>query len=246
VSTTVNRILYSSATNVVGQITTANSGVLVTSGAGVPSIATDIPTAVTIGGAYVYRIGGTDVVDADVADALTVSGGTIGSNSISGTLTTTGTLTVGDGGDRIDVASDTWDVTNGVITGATYQGNAIGDSYISSASTWNAKAGTGNCAGSNSTHYAVTQNTTTGGVQCVFVPKEGGSGGGLANVVEDTTPQLGGDLDGQTFDFTTSGYLNLTSTTGCSYAGGRATYCWNATETSFCGPSGDEGVCANQ
>lgn len=61
-----------------------------------------------------------------VADDLTVSGGVIGSNSISGTLTTTGTLTVGDGGDRIDIASDTWDVTNGVITNATWNGNAIG------------------------------------------------------------------------------------------------------------------------
>jgi hypothetical protein len=323
VSTTVNRILYSSATNVVGQITTANSGVLVTSGAGVPSIATDIPTAVTIGGAYVYRIGGTDVVDADVADALTVSGGTIGSNSISGTLTTTGTLTVGDGGDRIDVASDTWDVTNGVITGATYQGNAIGDSYISSASTWNAKAGTGNCAGSNSTHYAVTQNTTTGGVQCVYVPKEAGSGSGdspfdaSANLTKDIrlgdyklytsdsgtayiskspsySPRLyingGGEAvewdnyqyillantnnefrsfstsntainitntntgkanlyvqnDTYAESFVATQNITVTSTTGCSYAGGRAIYCWNATETSFCGPSGDEGVCANQ
>lgn len=39
-TTTSNRILYSSADNVIGQITTANSGVLVTSSAGVPSIDT--------------------------------------------------------------------------------------------------------------------------------------------------------------------------------------------------------------
>ena len=64
-TTTVNRILYSSSASVIGEITTANSGVLVTSGAGVPSIATDIPTAVTIGTAYIYRIGGTDVSIAD-------------------------------------------------------------------------------------------------------------------------------------------------------------------------------------
>ena len=64
-TTTINRILYSSAGDVIGQITTANSGVLVTSGGGVPSIATDIPTAVTIGGAAIYRAGGTDVAIAD-------------------------------------------------------------------------------------------------------------------------------------------------------------------------------------
>ncbi len=62
---TVNRLLYASATNVISDLATANSGILVTSIGGVPSIATDIPTAVTIGGAYVYRVGGTDVSVAD-------------------------------------------------------------------------------------------------------------------------------------------------------------------------------------
>ncbi|GIW68655.1 MAG: hypothetical protein KatS3mg100_149 [Candidatus Parcubacteria bacterium] len=71
--------------------------------------------------------------DAEVADTLTLSGGTIGSNSIAGTLTTTGTLTIGDGGDRIDINSNTWDVTNGVITGATWQGNVITSTYLDSA-----------------------------------------------------------------------------------------------------------------
>ena len=37
-TTTVNRILYSSATNVVAEIATANNGILVTSNAGIPSI----------------------------------------------------------------------------------------------------------------------------------------------------------------------------------------------------------------
>ncbi|GIW68367.1 MAG: hypothetical protein KatS3mg099_315 [Candidatus Parcubacteria bacterium] len=74
-----------------------------------------------------------DWADSEVADNLTLSGGTIGSNSISGTLTTTGTLTIGDGGDRIDISSNTWDVTNGVITGATWQGNVITSAYLDSA-----------------------------------------------------------------------------------------------------------------
>jgi len=41
-TTTVNRILYSSSANVVGEITTANSGVLATNSSGVPSINTSI------------------------------------------------------------------------------------------------------------------------------------------------------------------------------------------------------------
>jgi len=33
-------------------------------------------------------------------------------------------------------------------------------------------------------------------------------GGGLANVVEDTTPELGGNLDGQTYHIVTTGHIN--------------------------------------
>lgn len=40
------------------------------------------------------------------------------------------------------------------------------------------------------------------------------SGGGLANVVEDTTPQLGGNLDVGNFNITTSGTNDLTLTAG--------------------------------
>ena len=38
-----------------------------------PGWGTDIPTAVTIGTAYIYRVGGTDVADSDVADDITAS-----------------------------------------------------------------------------------------------------------------------------------------------------------------------------
>ena len=73
----VSTLLYASSANVLAALATANSGVLVTSGAGVPSIATDIPTAVTIGAAYVYRAGGTDValLDGGLNASLTASNG---------------------------------------------------------------------------------------------------------------------------------------------------------------------------
>jgi hypothetical protein len=48
----------------------ANSSVLVTSAGGVPSMSTDLPTAVTIGTAYIYRVGGTDVAVADGGTGL--------------------------------------------------------------------------------------------------------------------------------------------------------------------------------
>ena len=45
-TTTANQILYSSSTSVIGQITTGNNGVLITSGGGVPSISSTLPSAV--------------------------------------------------------------------------------------------------------------------------------------------------------------------------------------------------------
>lgn len=45
-TTTANNLLYSSATNVVASLATANNGVLITSGAGVPSISSTLPAAV--------------------------------------------------------------------------------------------------------------------------------------------------------------------------------------------------------
>jgi hypothetical protein len=41
-------ILYSSGTNVVGQISTANNGILITSGTGIPSISSTLPSAVQL------------------------------------------------------------------------------------------------------------------------------------------------------------------------------------------------------
>jgi hypothetical protein len=80
-SGTANQLAYYAGTGTaVSGLTSANSGVLVTSGAGVPSISTDIPTAVTIGAAYIYRVGGTDVAVADGGTGLSAgtSGGILG------------------------------------------------------------------------------------------------------------------------------------------------------------------------
>lgn len=64
-TTAVSTILYSSSANTIAALATANNGVLVTNGSGTPSITTDIPTAVTIGSSYIYRVGGTDVAVSD-------------------------------------------------------------------------------------------------------------------------------------------------------------------------------------
>jgi hypothetical protein len=96
--------------------------------------------------------------DNEVVDTLTVTGGTLGSNTIASgaTWTTSGTLTIGDGGDRIDIASNSWDVTNGTITGATWNGTAIGDAYLTKTGDW-----TGTFDGREGSYYLANSFSTT-------------------------------------------------------------------------------------
>jgi hypothetical protein len=59
-NTILNRLLYSTATNTIGELSTTANRVL-TSSNGVPSWALDLFTSITIGSKYIYRLGGTDV-----------------------------------------------------------------------------------------------------------------------------------------------------------------------------------------
>ena len=65
-----NQLAYFSSTNNLAGITAAASSILVTNGSNVPGLATDIPTAITIGSAYIYRVGGTKVAVGDGGTGL--------------------------------------------------------------------------------------------------------------------------------------------------------------------------------
>jgi len=66
----LNRLLYVGTDGAVGAIAGTASGALVTSAGGVPSIATDLPTGMTIGTKYIYRQAGTDIPVADGGTGL--------------------------------------------------------------------------------------------------------------------------------------------------------------------------------
>ena len=62
--------------------------------------------------------------------------------------------------------------------------------------------------------------TMSGAVATVEISATGGSGGGLSNIVEDPTPQLGGNLDVNGKDITGTGGINLTGVvTATSFTG---------------------------
>lgn len=138
-TTTINGILYSTANNVVGEIATANNGVLTTNAAGVPSITTNLHTGITIGGQYIYRATGTDVslADGGTGTSLTAPGADRfmfydqSASSMdwlvpNSTLVITGT-TVGVNFSTVGtIASGTW---NGNSIGTLYGGTGFSGGY---------------------------------------------------------------------------------------------------------------------
>jgi hypothetical protein len=127
---------------VIGGLTSGNSSVLVTNGSGVPSLATDIPTAVTIGTKYIYRAEGTDVPIADGgtgASTATGAASNIGVGTEDSPTFTNATLSArtagrvayfGTGGLFADDADLTFDgtalsATNLIVTGATAASKAM-------------------------------------------------------------------------------------------------------------------------
>jgi hypothetical protein len=170
-------LVYYNGSNLITTNTTA-SGVVVTSAAYVPSVSTDIPTAVTIGGSYIYRVGGTDVSLADGgtnASLTAASGGIVYSTPTALAINTAGSVgqaLVGQG-----TSAPTWG-TLGVAGGGTGQTSFNANSilyaptttsvYGTSSFTW--IQGTTSGTGSASAVYVNPASLTTGTAVNINVP----------------------------------------------------------------------------
>ena len=158
-----NTILYASAPNTVGALIPLDSSVLIGGSgvsSGIPSFSTAIPQAVTIGGSYIYRAGGTDVAVADGGTGLSsYTTGDILYASGSGTLAgladvATGSVLVSGGAGVAPSWSATPSVTSLTATGAIRSSGTAGVGYTTGA------GGTVTQATSKST--GVTLNKTCG------------------------------------------------------------------------------------
>lgn len=186
-TTTANRILYSSSTSVIGEITTANSGLLVTDGSGVPTIGTAIPNGVTAttqsAADNSTKVATTAYVDsaASGGGSLTLIASATASNSatvdfannitstydnyllvwenvVIATTAQTLILRVGTG------ATPTWQATsysNAVTAGSAFGATAIGLSKISDYSNTANRSGTGSAI-INNVNNASNDKTLSG------------------------------------------------------------------------------------
>ena len=134
---------------------------------------------------------------------------------VNGDARVTGILTVGSS--SISLNGSTNEITVG--TGITISGNT----GIISATKVNIGGETLTGAGVTSL-VAGSNITLSGSTGRVTISASGGGGGGISNVVEDTTPQLGGNLDLNSKDITGTGNINITgiATVGIISATGNA------------------------
>ena len=107
----IHELLYASAANVLAAIAAGNNSLLITNGSGVPAFGTDIPTAVTIGTAYIYRVGGTDIAQADGGTGIDSSGVTDGQLLIGGTGNDFALATITGTANRITVSNGDHSIT---------------------------------------------------------------------------------------------------------------------------------------
>ena len=205
-TTTINRILYSSNNNVVGQITTANSAVLVTDSGGVPSLSTTLP-AVNAGSCTCTDP--TTSSSASIDTALSnVAAATSGINSVAvQTFTSNGTYTPtsgmsyciiecwGGGGAGGGLGAGTSGYCNGAAGGGaggysrkTASAATIGASQTVTIGTAGSPGAAGNNAGGNG------GDTSVGSI-CIAKGGTGGAGGVSSGVTSGGAGGVAGTGD---------------------------------------------------
>ena len=103
--------------------------------------------------------------------------------------------------------------TTGIVTAASFSGDGSAlTGVVGSGSGLVIQEEGSNVGTAQTINFVGTGVTATmsGAVATVEISATGGSGGGLSNIVEDPTPQLGGNLDVNGRDITGTGGINLT------------------------------------
>lgn len=122
-TTTANQILYSSATNVIGEITTANNSILSTNGSGVPSLGTSLSndytfTSSTAAATRTLTVSNTDNTSgSSTAIILAKTGGASSGDAVHQSSTTTTTWTWGIDNSVTSPTADPFVIAQGTTLG---------------------------------------------------------------------------------------------------------------------------------
>jgi len=188
------------------------------------TIVDDTSTSFVIGPSEILGIvGGADISSLASGDVLTIANTSTLDSVLGRGATTTTAITLNGG-----ITTTTISATSTITSDSTVTGNRIETSGIriedNNIITLNSNdninlipSGTGNVAlgtlvfdadqavGSGQDNYILTYDDASGTIR---LEANAGGGGALANIVEDTTPQLGGDLDAQSNNITSLGTVN--------------------------------------
>lgn len=176
-TTTANRILYSSATNTIGQITSAANGVLVTDGSSVPTISSTLPSAVQ---GNITATGA--LASGSLATGFTVVTGALGGTGVANTgktITLGGNLTTSGAFAATFTLSNTTSVT--LPVSGTLLANTNNLSDVSSVATSRSNLGVDVCFYQMNIQVFTASGTytpTSNMVYCIVEAVGGGAGGG--------------------------------------------------------------------
>jgi hypothetical protein len=176
-TTTINQLLYSSGANTIAGVTTGNSGTLITSSGGVPSISSTLPSAVQ---SNITSTGA--LASGSLASGFTVVTGALGGTGVANTgktITLGGNLTTSGAFAATLTLSNTTSVT--LPTSGTLLANTNNLSDVSSAATSRTNLGVDVCLYQVVVQVFTSSGTytpTSGMTYCTIELLGGGGGGG--------------------------------------------------------------------
>ena len=195
-TTTVNQLLYSSSANTIAGVTTGNSGTLITSSGGVPSISSTLPSAVQ---SNITSTGA--LASGSLASGFTVVTGALGGTGVANTgstITLGGNLTTSGAFAATLTLSNTTSVT--LPTSGTLLANTNNLSDVSSAATSRTNLGVNVCLYQIVKQVFTSSGTytpTSGMVYCIIeLVGGGGGGGGTSGGATGTAGSGGGGAGG--------------------------------------------------
>ena len=186
------------------------------------SFGSTVPSTISFGSSTFVSFAGVSTLGQTTADGLVVTGVTTASGGVVGNLTgdVTGNADTATTATNAQGLTGTPDITvnnvsAGIVTATSFSGDGSGLTGITASGSGVVVQHDGSVVGTAGTiNFGTNLDVTAISAGIVTVTASGGGGGGINNLDEDTTPQLGGNLDLNGFNITGSGTIPAPNLTG--------------------------------